>query len=93
MCQEKNYIYPNLAVSEKMPGFIFAKAFCPAGPMGPTHAESGKFLGAEKANAGNVFYHFGCGLGKIKPKMGISCNKIQEIKCGTANKTRKQKKK
>ena len=76
-----------------MPGFIFAKAFCPAGPMGPTHAESGKFLGAEKANAGNVFYHFGCGLGKIKPKMGISCNKIQEIKCGTANKTMKQKKK
>ena len=36
--------------------------------MGPTHAESGKFLGAEKANAGDVFYHFGCGLGKIKQK-------------------------
>ena len=76
-----------------MPGFIFAKAFCPAGPMGPTHAESGKFLGAEKANAGNAFYHFGCGLGKIKQKTGILGHKIQKIKCGTANKTRKQKKK
>ena len=61
--------------------------------MGPTHAESGKFLGAEKINAGDIFCNFGCGLGKIKPKMGILCNKIQEIKCGTANKTGEQKKK
>ena len=60
--------------------------------MGPTHAESGKFLGAEKANAGNVFYHFGCGLGKIKPKTGILSHKINKIKYDTANKTRKQKK-
>ena len=61
--------------------------------MGPTHAESGKFFGVETENAGDIFCNLGCGLGKIKPKMGISCNKIQEIKCDTANKTRKQKKK
>ena len=81
-----------MAVSKKTPGFIFAKAFCPAAYGADTRRKR-KIFGAEKANAGNVFYHFGCGLGKIKPKMGISCNKIQEIKCGTANKTRKQKKK
>ena len=61
--------------------------------MGPTHAESGKFLGAEKINAGNVFYHFGCGLGKIKQKTGILGHKIQEIKCGTTSKIRERKKK
>ena len=85
--------YPNLAASEKTPGFIFAKAFCPAGPMGSAHAESGKFLGAEKANAGNIFCHFGCGLGKIRQKTGILAHEIQKIKCGTANKTRKKEKK
>ena len=85
--------YPNLAASEKTPGFIFAKAFCPAGPMGPAHAESGKFLRAEKANAGNIFCHFGCGLGKINQKTGILAHEIQKIKCGTANKTRKKEKK
>ena len=85
--------YPNLAASEKTPGFIFAKAFCPAGPMGPAHAESGKFLGAEKANAGNIFCHFGCGLGKIKQKTGILAHGIQKIKCGTAYNTSKKEKK
>ena len=61
--------------------------------MGPAHAESGKFLGAEKANAGNIFCHFGCGLGKIKQKTGILAHEIQKIKCDTANKTRKKEKK
>ena len=75
-----------------MSGFIFAKAFCPAGPMGPAHAESGKFLGAEKINAGDIFCNFGCGLGKIKQKTGILNHKINKIKCGTTSKTMKQKK-
>ena len=31
-----------------MSGFIFAKAFCPAGPKGPAHAENGNFLGPKR---------------------------------------------
>ena len=59
-----------------MLGFIFAKAFCPAAYGADTRRKR-KIFGAEKANAGNIFYDFGCGLGKIKQKTGNSGNKTQ----------------
>jgi len=82
-----------LAVSGKNTRFHFCKSFLPGGACGAGTHRKRKFFWAEKANAGDIFCNFGCGLSKIKRKTGILSRKIKEIKYVTTNKTNKQKKK